>query len=69
MKHPMNYKTQDGLIKALDKASSKPMTVSLAWWFENAKFALVNRWGWTEPDAAIFVVRYKPKGSPYRATA
>jgi hypothetical protein len=69
MQHPMNYKTQDGLIKALARQSSKAMDVALAWWFKSAEFTLVTKWGWTEADAAIFVVRYKPCHSAYRATA
>lgn len=55
--NPMNYKTQAGLTKALSQASKRPMTVSLAWWFKNAEYALVNQWGWTEEDAAALVSR------------
>ncbi len=55
--NPMNYKTKNGLVKALSQASKRPMTVSLAWWFKNAEYALVNNWGWTEEEAAEFVSR------------
>jgi len=65
----MNYKTQNGLIKALTKANTMPMTVQLAWWFHSAEYALINLWGWSEKNAAVFIARYKPDESAYRATA
>ena len=68
MQHPINYKTQNGLVKALEQASNKAMTVKLASWFENAKFALRTKWGWDEKDAAVFVSRYQPHQSAYRAS-
>lgn len=55
--NPMNYKTKDGLSKALKRAGKRPMTVKLAWWFKTAEYALVNKWGWTEEDAAELVCR------------
>jgi len=69
MPNPVNYKRQSALIKALTRASEQPMTVKLAWWFQNAEFALVTNWGWTEVDAAKFVACYHPTTSPYYATA
>ncbi|WP_041933359.1 hypothetical protein [Gloeothece verrucosa] len=41
----MNYKTQPGLIAALKRATSKPMSVKLAWWFKQAEYALINNLG------------------------
>jgi len=67
--NPVNYKTQSGLIKALSRQSEKPMDVSLACWFENARWALIHKWGWNESDAAKFVASYHPTTSAYRATA
>lgn len=69
MQHPPNYKTQSGLLKALSKASEIPMSVSLAWWFKNAEYTLVNKWGWTPEEAARFVAAYHPTVSAYTATA
>lgn len=66
---PVNYKTQDGLLKALTRKSEMPMTVSLAWWFKNAEFALVQNFGWEESEAAKFVAAYQPTESAYLATA
>lgn len=68
MLNPVNYKTQNGLIKALTKMSELPMTVSRAWWFESAKYALIHNWGWEEEAAAKFVADYYPHTSTYRAT-
>lgn len=65
MNNPMNYKTQSGLLKALEKASQKSMDVSLAWWFKSAEHCLVNTWGWKEKEAAIFIMRYKPISTKY----
>jgi hypothetical protein len=42
MKHPANYKTQSGLIKALTRNSERAMDVSLAWWFKNAEYVLID---------------------------
>ena len=67
--NPANYKTQSGLIKALERNSHKSMDVSLAWWYKQAEWALINIWGWTESDATRFIVGYKPHTSAYRATA
>ena len=67
--NPLNYKTQNGLIKALTRASEEPMTIKLAWWFHSAEYALVHNWGWTEEDAARFVAAYHPGFSAYRATS
>ena len=69
MTNPLNYKTQSGLIKALSKNSEKQMTVKLAWWFENAKYSLVQNFGWEDKEASIFVSRYHPTESAYKATA
>lgn len=69
MTHPMNYKTQNGLIKALERASNDPMTVKLAWWYSTVKYVLINKWGWEESDAAIFIVRYQSHISAYKANS
>jgi hypothetical protein len=65
MSNPANYKTQSGLIKALEKASQKSMDVSLAWWYKNAEHCLIKTWGWEEKDAAVFIMRYKPITTKY----
>lgn len=65
----MNYKTQNGLLNALTKAREKPMTVSRAWWFENAKYALIKNWGWTEETASKYIAAYHPSQSAYKANA
>lgn len=67
--NPQNYQTQTGLINALTRASEMPMTVNLAWWFKNAKYALVHQWGWEEEEAAKFVAGYHPRTSAYHATS
>ena len=67
--NPVNYRTQDGLLKALNRASEIPMSVSLAWWFQSAQHALINNWGWTEQDAAKYIAAYHPTTSVYFATA
>jgi hypothetical protein len=69
MKHPANYKTQSGLIKALTRNSERAMDVSLAWWFKNAEYVLIDRWGWQEAKAARFVASYLPRQSAYRANS
>lgn len=66
--NPVNYRTQNGLLKALDKASEKPMTVKLAWWLSQANYALVNTWAWEEDEAARHIAAYHPKTSAYAAT-
>ena len=67
--NPLNYKTQTGLINALTRASEIPMTVSKAWWFQNAQYALIHKWGWEEEKAANFVSAYHPHTSAYHATS
>lgn len=67
MQHPMNYKTQSGLLKALSKASEAPMSVNLAWWLKNTEYALINKWKWGEEEAAKFVAAYHPNKSIYKA--
>lgn len=67
--NPLNYKTQTGLIKALTRKSEQPMTVSSAWWFEKAKYALINNFEWEEEKASQFIAAYHPKTSAYKATA
>ncbi len=67
--NPFNYKTQAGLIKALERNSQKSMTVSLAWWYNQAEWTLINIWGWKEQDAARFVCGYKPRTAAYHANS
>lgn len=67
--NPLNYKTQSGLLKALPRKSEEPMTVSNAWWFESAKYALINNFGWSEEKASKFIAAYHPQTSSYKATA
>lgn len=67
--NPQNYKTQAGLVKALTRKSEQPMTVSNAWWFESAKYALINHFGWEEEVASKFIAAYHPQTSAYKATA
>jgi len=55
MTNPMNYKTQSGLIKALNRNSKKTMSAALAFWFHNAEWVLVNQWGWDAKEVAIWV--------------
>ncbi len=69
MKSPQKYKTQAGLIKALARAHYMQMDVSLAWWFHNCKWALIDEFGWNEPQASKFVKAYQPHGTKYYATA
>jgi hypothetical protein len=66
---PLNYKTQAGLLKALCRVAEGQSNVSTAWWLLNANYALVDKWGWTEADAALFVSRHHPTISVYRASA
>ena len=66
--NPLNYKTQSGLIKALTRNSEQPMTVSLAWWFESAKYALINHFEWEEKKASQFIAVYHPQTSSYKAS-
>ena len=67
--NPINYKTQNGLIKALTRASEKPMSVRNAWWFKSVEYALINNFGWTEENAAKFVAAYHPHTSIYKANS
>ncbi len=67
--NPLNYKTQTGLIKALTRKSEQLMTVSNAWWFEKAKYALINNFEWEEEKASQFIAAYHPQTSAYKATA
>lgn len=70
--NPANYKTQQGLINALVRASEIPMDMKLAklaWWFHKANYALIHNWGWEEEAAAKFVAAYHPHTSVYRATS
>ena len=68
MSIPINYKTQNGLLKAISKQSENLMTVKLAWWFQNAEYALVDIWGWDEVKASKYISRYLPSQSAYRAS-
>ena len=65
--NPINYKTQKGLINALTKKLGEPMSVRSAWWFRQAEYALIEKWGWNENNAAKFVASYKPNRSIYHA--
>jgi hypothetical protein len=67
--NPLNYKTQAGLINALNRASEQCMSVKLAWWYCSAQYALVKKFGWDEKSAAKFVVGFKPTKSIYRASS
>ena len=67
--NPVNYKTQTGLINALSRKSEELMTVKLAWWFENAEYALIHNFGWTKKNAAKFVACYHPHASAYKANS
>lgn len=68
MTNPLNYKTQKGLLKAINKASNLPMTVSLAIWFQNAKYQLINGFGWDEKQASRYIAGYQPLKSVYFST-
>ena len=61
LQNPQNYKTQSGLLKALNRASEMDGDISLFWWFQNAKHSLINTWGWGEQDAARYIMGYMPK--------
>ena len=65
MKHSFQYKTQNGLLNAISKNSKKPMTVRLAWWFQNAKTTLIDVWGWKEPKASRYIAGYLPQVTTY----
>ena len=54
---PYSYKTQNGLLKALAKRFYMPLD---AWWLQNAKTCLIDRWGWEEKEASKFVGAYMP---------
>ena len=66
MTNPMNYKTQSGLLDALSRASEKPMGVRHAWFYEQAKWALINNFGWDESAAALLIADRKSKVTAYR---
>ena len=68
MQHPMNYKTQTGLLNALNRVSEGQSSVGLAWWLRNAEFALIKQWGWNEEAAALYISRCSPQVSVYKAT-
>lgn len=65
----MNYKTQSELLKALSRNAETPMTVNLAWWFKNAEYTLINKWGWEEEKAAKFVAAHNSGVSAYKANS
>ena len=68
MKVDINYKTQNGLLKAIHRNSEKYlMTTSVAWWFQIAKTTLIDKWGWTEKNASKYIAAYIPRESAYRA--
>jgi hypothetical protein len=64
-----DYKTINGVLKALNRASEQAMTVSLAIWFENIKFTLVTKFGYEEREASRFVMGFYPRASAYFATS
>jgi len=68
MKNPGEYKTQTGLLKALNRVSEGLMDMKVAWWLQNCRVVLVQKWGWEEKQAAKYVAAYHPRQSGYLAT-
>ena len=68
MKFPRQYKTQRGLIKALNKVSEGLLFVRTAVWLRECVYSLVDNFGWEEMVAEKFVACYYPSGSGYLAT-
>jgi hypothetical protein len=56
MQNPLNYKTQNGLLKAISRWSDK--NVFTGWLYQNTKHALVTKWGWSEEQASRYTAGY-----------
>lgn len=54
--NPTNYKTQDGLLKAISRWSNAGIFTK--WLWLNTKTTLIDRWGWDEKDASRYCDRY-----------
>jgi hypothetical protein len=60
--NPANYKTQNGLLKALLKISgSEKFGWQENWFLQNAKYVLVEKFDWEETQAARFVAAHMPR--------
>jgi len=44
------------------------MDMKVAWWLQNCRVVLVQKWGWEEKQAAKYVAAYHPRQSGYLAT-
>ena len=64
-----DYKTLNGVLRALNRASEQAMTVSLAIWFKNIEHTLITRFDYEEREASRFVMGFYPRTSAYFATS
>lgn len=67
LQNPLNYSSQETLIKALKKVSQTAMNVKTAIWLQNTKYALIDKFNYSEKDAAQLVFLWTPKTSAYAA--
>ena len=67
MKNVCDYKTQNGLLKAIHKVGDGVSNVSVCWWLQNAKWCLIEKWGWPEKEASKYIAGYMPRISQYTA--